>query len=276
MKKKLESELMSIAHRILKLKGREHVVELHRETGLLYEKLCVLKFANENLGETLPTIGVDSSFFDMLDVAFNNEVSDNIERGDRIYVNLDEVEDDGIMEPIMEKIKDMVAQMPHETHQIDAFLEQALPEVEEIKVEEINFEEAKLGEINFEQISIVEEIEVKADKNDFDELTAGFENMPVFDPVPHSGSQERIKKSLNDKLKHGLNIGLNDKIAFIKHLFDGQREDYERVLSQVNTSSSFDEAENLIQNIVKPDYNGWLGKEDVEARFMTIIEGKFD
>ena len=245
MKKKLESELMSIAHRILKLKGRENVVELHRETALLYEKLSVLKFANENLEQPMPTIGVDSSFFDMLDVAFNNTVSDNIERGDKIYVNLDEVEDDGIMEPIMEKIKDIVAQMPHETHAVDAFFEQPLPEIDD-------------------------------KKNDFDELTAGFKNMPVFDPVPTSKSHSQLKMSLNDKLKHGINIGLNDKIAFIKHLFEGEREDYERVLSQINTASSFDEARNLIQNIVKPDYNGWQGKEDVEERFMIIIEGKFN
>jgi hypothetical protein len=45
MKKKLESELMSIAHRILKLKGKEDVIKLHAETSLLYEKLSVLKFA---------------------------------------------------------------------------------------------------------------------------------------------------------------------------------------------------------------------------------------
>lgn len=249
MKKKLESELMSIAHRILKLRGREDVKAMHHEVGLLYEKLSVLKFANENLEQPLPTIGVDSSFFEMLDVAFNNKISDNIERDDRIYVNLDEVEDDGIMEPVMEKIKDMVAQMPHETHQIDAFIEQALPETPE-------------------------EPEVVEDKDDFEELTAGFKNMPVFDPVPNSN--EKLKKSLNDKLKNRLNIGLNDKIAFIKHLFDGQREDYDRVLSQINTSSTLDEARNLIQNIVKPDYNNWLGKEDVEERFMNLIEGKFE
>ncbi|HUH28255.1 hypothetical protein [Gelidibacter sp.] len=247
MKKKLESELMSIAHRILKLKGRENVKEMHREVGLLYEKLSVLKFANENLEQSMPTIGVDSSFFEMLDVAFNNKISDNIERDDKIYVNLDEVEDDDIMEPVMEKIKDMVAQMPHETHQIDAFIQQSLPETPDDEPE---------------------------DKDDFEELTAGFKNMPVFDPVPNSN--EKLKKSLNDKLKNGINIGLNDKIAFIKHLFDGQREDYDRVLSQINTSSSLDEARNLIQNIVKPDYNNWLGKEDVEDRFMKIIEGKFD
>lgn len=246
MKKKLESELMSIAHRILKLKGKENVTELHRETGLLYEKLSVLKFANENLEQGLPTIGVDSSFFDMLDVAFNNKISDNIERGDKIYVNLDEIEDDGIMEPVMEKIKDLVAQMPHETREVDAFFEQPLPNIDDTK-------------------------------NDFDELTAGFKDMPVFDPVTASKSKEQLKRSLNDKLKNnGLNIGLNDKIAFIKHLFDGEREDYERVLSQINTASSFAEASNLIQNIVKPDYNNWQGKEDFEQRFMGIIEGKFD
>ncbi|MBA6153921.1 hypothetical protein [Gelidibacter maritimus] len=241
MKKKLESELMSIAHRILKLKGRENVKEMHHEVGLLYEKLSVLKFANENLEQPLPTIGVDSSFFEMLDVAFNNKISDNIERDDKIYVNLDEVEDDDIMEPVMEKIKDMVAQMPQETQQIDNFLDQPLP---------------------------------KEDKDDFEELTEGFKNMPVFDPVPNS--KDQVKKSLNDKLKNRLNIGLNDKIAFIKHLFDGHREDYDRVLSQINTSSSMDEARNLIENIVKPDYNNWSGKEDVEERFMKIIEAKFD
>ncbi|WP_299394159.1 hypothetical protein [uncultured Gelidibacter sp.] len=246
MKKKLESELMSIAHRILRLKGKENVTELHRETGLLYEKLSVLKFAHENLEQGLPTIGVDSSFFEMLDVAFNNEVSDNIERGDKIYVNLDEVEDDGIMEPVMEKIKDLVAQMPHETREVDALFEETPPPA------------------------------APEPKDHFEELTAGFKDMPVFEPVSASKSKEQLRKSLNDKLKHGLNIGLNDKIAFIKHLFDGEREDYERVLSQINTSSSFEEARNLIQNIVKPEYNNWEGKEAIEERFMGVIEGKFD
>lgn len=246
MKKKLESELMSIAHRILKLKGKENVAELHRETGLLYEKLSVLKFANEHLEEGMPTIGVDSSFFEMLDVAFNNKISDNIEHGDKIYVNLDEIEDDGIMEPVMEKIKDLVAQMPDETHEVDAFFEELSPPKPQVN------------------------------KHDLDEITADFKNMPVFDPISTIKSKEQLRRSLNDKLKHGLQIGLNDKIAFIKHLFDGQREDYERVLSQINTSSSYDEAQNLIQNIVKPDYNNWQGKEDFEERFMGIIESKFD
>ncbi|MGC1471799.1 MAG: hypothetical protein WA775_04325 [Psychroserpens sp.] len=243
MKKKLEAELISIAHRILKLKGKEDVVKLHAEAGALFEKLSVLKFANENFEGDLPKIGSDSSFFGMLDTAFNNKVSDNIEVEDRIYVNLDEKEDDHIYEPVMEKIKDMVAQMPHETQQVDEIVEMAVSKIKS--------------------------------KQHLEDITAGFEEIPVFEPK--SQVDENFRKSLNDKLKNGgLNIGLNDKLAFIKHLFDGKIQDYERVLSQLKTTSSFEEAAHLIKDIVKPDYNNWKGKEDVEARFLNIVEGKFE
>jgi len=247
MKKKLESELISIAHRILKLKGKEDVIKLHAETALLYEKLSVLKFAHENFDGDLPTIGSDSSFFEMLDTAFNNKVSDNIEIEDKIYINLDEVEDDGIMEPVMSKIKDMVSQMPDEAQDIDDIFEKSTPQT-------------------------------LYHKNNLEEITAGFETVPVFEPKPQVAMEkDTSKKSLNDKLKHGsLNVGLNDKIAFIKHLFEGKVEDYERVLSQIGTTNSYVEASRLIKNMVKPDYNNWKGKEEYEERLMEIIQRKFD
>ena len=239
MKKKLESELISIAHRILKLKGKEDVVKMHAEVALLYEKLTVLKFAEQNFEGELPTIGSDSSFFGMLDSAFNNQVSDNIEVEDKTYINVDEVEDDGIMEPVMEKIKDLVSQMQHETQQVTSLF---------------GFWEKKI-------------------KNDFEEITAGFDQMPEFEPV---SDQNQIKKSLNDQLKPKvIKVGLNDKIAFINKLFEGKAEDFERVLSQLNTSSSKEEAINFLQNIVKPDYN-WTGKEEFEERLIQLIENKFN
>lgn len=248
MKKKLESELVSIAHRILKLKGKEDVVKLHAEVAVLYEKLTVLKFAHENFEEDMPTIGNDSSFFGMLDEAFNNKLSDTIEVEDKIYINLDEIEDDDIMEPAIEKIKDMVAQMPHETHEVDALLESVK--------KQSNFH-----------------------KNSLDDITADFREIPVFEPVSLGMNKPKgdIKKSLNDKLnREKLNIGLNDKLAFIKHLFNGKEKDYERVLSQISSLSSFNEVNKLIQGIIKVDYNGWAGKEEYEDRFMGIIEAKFD
>ena len=99
-------------------------------------------------------------------------------------------------------------------------------------------------------------------------------------PKHQSNGQNGVsneKKSLNDTLKvGGLNIGLNDKIAFIKHLFEGKSEDYDRVLSQLNTFVSHENALNFIQEVVKPDYNNWEGKDEFEARFMEIIEAKFN
>ncbi|WP_166959675.1 hypothetical protein [Yeosuana marina] len=241
MKKKLESELVSIAHRILKLKGKEDVIKMHAEVSVLFEKLSVLKFAQENFDDNIPSIGNDSSFFGMLDNAFNNTLSDTIEVEDKIYINLDDVEHDDIMEPGMKTIRDMVEHMP-----------------EEDKVfKEPNRDKQRKQEI-------------------LEDLTAGFENLPQFEPVVNA-QKVNVNKSLNDRLKaNTLNIGLNDKLAFIKHLFDGKLEDYERVLSQINTATSFDEAGKLVQNIVKPDYNNWIGKEEVEERFMEIIESKFN
>lgn len=247
MKKKLESELVSIAHRILKLKGKEDVLKMHTEVKELYEKLSVLKFAHENFEEDMPTIGNDSSFFSMLDTAFNNKVSDNIEREDKIYINLDEVEDDQIMEPVMTTIKDMVAQMPEEVEEIDTVFEEAIPAP-------------------------------KIRNNNFDDITAGFNEMPVFEPVSKSASNGSFeKRSLNDKLKKGgFKIGLNDKIAFIKHLFDGSQADYDRVISQLNTIKTHKEAKEFINTMVKPDYNHWQQKEEISERFMEIIEDRFN
>lgn len=245
MKKKLESELISIAHRILKLKGKEDIDKLHKEVAELYEKLTVLKFAQHNFEDVLPTIGNDSSFFDMLDVAFNNRVSDNIEVEDRTYINLDDNEDDGIMEPVMEKIKDIVAQMPEESQEVDDI------------VNTVNKQ-------------------MKQHETDFDAITADFNTMPIFDKVSQSSVNDE-KKSLNDKLKNKtFSIGLNDKLAFIKHLFEGESDDYLRVISQLNTAESYSEASAFISNVVKPDYNHWTGKEDYEIRFMEIVEAKFN
>ncbi|MEP3837488.1 MAG: hypothetical protein ABJM36_07565 [Algibacter sp.] len=253
MKKKVESELVSIAHRILKLKGKEDVLKMHAEVSALYEKLSVMKFAHENFEGDLPTIGNNSSFFGMLNTAFNNVVSDNIEVEDKIYVNLDSVEEDDIMEPVMNKIKDMVAFMPEET------------------------------EGSEESDSAIEEDVFMAKgpekQQNIEDITAGFGDIPVFDPVSNSknGVPSNSKKSLNDKLKiGGLKIGLNDKIAFIKHLFDGKSEDYDRVLSQLNTFVTYANAKTFIVQMVKPDYNNWEGKEEFEERFMQIIEAKFN
>ena len=57
MKKRLEADLMSIAHKILQIKDKSDVTVLFIETRRLYEKLAILRFVEEHFGDAKPTIG---------------------------------------------------------------------------------------------------------------------------------------------------------------------------------------------------------------------------
>lgn len=86
---------------------------------------------------------------------------------------------------------------------------------------------------------------------------------------------EMTKKSLNDALSQKqIQIGLNDRIAFVKHLFNGNQGDFNRVLSQLNSFQTEVQAKNFINSIVKPDYN-WENKMEYEERLTVLIERKF-
>ena len=82
--------------------------------------------------------------------------------------------------------------------------------------------------------------------------------------------------SLNDQHSKAINIGMNDRIAFVKHLFADDNEDFNRVLSQLNTFTSYAEAKDFIEEIIKPDYNNWVGSEEYAERFLEIVENKFN
>lgn len=75
MKKKLEAELISIAHRILKLKNRADLDQLQEETLKLYEKLSVLKFVEDHFGGAEPTIGRASAVFNLEEIYGLEEVA---------------------------------------------------------------------------------------------------------------------------------------------------------------------------------------------------------
>lgn len=83
-------------------------------------------------------------------------------------------------------------------------------------------------------------------------------------------------KNLNDRFNKGLKIGLNDRLAFIKNLFNDSQLEYQRVLSQLVTFNDFSEAASFVQNIVKPEYDLWVGKEIYEERLLKILESFFN
>lgn len=100
-------------------------------------------------------------------------------------------------------------------------------------------------------------------------------DMTEVTPTASDVMAEKRVQSINDRFKKELNIGLNDKIAFIKHLFEGKSEAYDEAVSAINRKNSFDDAESYIKITLKPKYNYWLGKEDYADRFMEVVESRF-
>lgn len=82
-------------------------------------------------------------------------------------------------------------------------------------------------------------------------------------------------KSVNDQLAKGsIQVGLNDRIAFVKHLFNDSQADFNRVLSQLNTLDTYLESMYFIENLVKPDYD-WEDKKPYEERLINLIKKRF-
>jgi len=265
MKKSLKEELVSLAHKILQLKEGSSYEQITQDARSVYEKLAVLAYAEKLENANLPTIGLqkieeaisglDETASPLLEEEETTSKSQSEiakatkEKFEEARVN-DEHRPDGTLfndeepvhEPVIEKIKDMVAEMPPEAAAIDELVDSIAPK-------------------SFK-------------KNDMLDIGGAYAQTPIFDPV--TVQEDEKPKNLNERLKTGLKVGLNDKLAFVKHLFGGSDQDYNRVLSQLETFSTLEDAQNFIRQIVKPDYNNWEEKEEYEERFMQVLSNKFE
>lgn len=281
MKKRLEADLMSIAHKILQIKDKTDLNTLFFETRKLYEKLAVLRFVEEHFGDAKPTIGQAEvvekmkHFFEEYDV-FEFQ-KNNI---------IPEIISEEKVEEINEEVSDIETNI-EETEDLNAIEFEPSLEIEENEIE--NTEEEDLKSVEEVQISFLDLLSSDYPETTFVKLDQNVETPPViaFDidvelDIEEIEIEEEIEEvpdskniSLNEKLSKGIAIDLNDKIAFVKNLFANSDEDYNRVLNQLITYDSFEEAQSFIEDMVKPDYNSWEGKEDYEQRFLEIIEKKF-
>ena len=164
-------------------------------------------------------------------------------------------------------------------------IEKIYSQVENTKTEntEIHQETPKIHEEkNFEKIDFSDKINQNVEtKNSpfLEDILAQVPQDLVFEQK--SLINEQVKepiKTLNDKIvsNQNIQIGLNDKLAFIKHLFNGLSEDYTKALLVINQYHSEKECLQFIQQKIKPNYNNWLGKEEYEERFMSIVTKKFN
>lgn len=233
MKKKLETELVKIAHRILAMQGKEDIEGLHREARLAYENLTLLRFLETHFGESKQE-------------EIRNEIADRFESlaGSVLSGNANVPEtnphenDDALMTPGMDTIRDMVKEMP-DSESLEDILSGFGMEPDFVKRDK---------EI------VTPEVEVRKK------------------PSPRIPQNQYVVKK---NAQSGLSIGLNDKISFINNLFDGSEQDFTRVVSQLNTKNTFEDAKRFIQEMIKPDYNNWEGKEVYEIRLLKILEARF-
>jgi hypothetical protein len=310
MKKKLEAELISIAHRILKLKNKSELVQLHQETQKLYEKLSVLVFIEDHFGDAKPTIG-KSEAYQTVETAFESApeieeeiVEKQIEEVEEIKDSTENlVEDTTEEENLIDNVEDDVEEETISTEEdsnIDEEIEEEettssqVEEKEFIPAFELEFDskpevieavknetppvlfEDLLG-VNYSDPVFVKPEDLKLEKETEKEFVPEQTNGDVNDSQTISINKNNSAKliSLNERLSKGITIGLNDRIAFINNLFANSSEDYNRVLSQIMTFDSYDDVQQFIDDMVKPDYNNWDGKEEYAERFMALIEKKF-
>ncbi|WP_341220421.1 hypothetical protein [Polaribacter atrinae] len=284
MHKKLEADLMSLAHSILQLKNKDDVFALKEKSKEIYEKLSLLAFVEEYINTT-PNLEVTKE-----------ELIENVEKGlelkeeqEVISVDIEsvkeeieeevalyEIEEEEVILPVEELIEEeLVEELVIE--EVEEEIKEEIKEEEKVVVEEIieqPFDE--LEDIIFAEPELVEEKEaVKIEETKVlsleEELqdTISVDQMATLFDIPVAAP-----KSLNDKFSANIQIGLNDRIAFVKNLFDGSQEDFNRVVSQLNTYGTEKEALKFINKMVKPDYD-WSSQQELETRFIEIVERKF-
>jgi len=108
-------------------------------------------------------------------------------------------------------------------------------------------------------------------KKEFQDTVTIEETQRLFESRKPEGKQ----LSLHDKLLSStIQVGLNDRIAFVNKLFNYSQSEFNKTLNVLNSCNTRQEAFHHIQTKVKPNYN-WAGKEELEERFLALIERKF-
>jgi hypothetical protein len=293
MKKKLEADLISIAHKVLQMKNKSDVNQLYLEAQKLYEKLAILRFVEEHFEGAKPTIGqaeivekITTFFEDTILPDFNiNNTKEEIVVSERIE---EEIAEEEIME-VAEEVSEIDFEEEEltfdESEESEVSIDFGFQPAFELDVEydEEPKKKQEAIQISFDDLLGVnydETLFVKVDPIESIPTSIGLETESTInlesEAEKNSAEIEPKTVSLNETLSKGIKIDLNDRIGFVKHLFGNSDEDYNRVLNQLITYDSFEEAQNFIEDMVKPDYNSWKGKEDYSQRFIEIIEKKFD
>ncbi|MEN8186243.1 MAG: hypothetical protein ABFR05_03825 [Bacteroidota bacterium] len=239
MQNKLEKDLRKLAQDILLLKNFENVEILREKAQEIYEQLVVLSFQNKNT-EAIP-VKEDLDLSNPEISAMPSETSD----------------------PVLES--KTTAQEVENDQQ----------DIEEKEEEETMFFKPVFDSVK-EDFSQKQEFKGTVSLDETEKLFKTKKSETKAKKKSHKKEELNPKQlSLHDKLlSNSIQIGLNDRIAFVNSLFNFSQSEFNQTLSFLNKCETKHQAISYIHKTIKPRYN-WQGKEDLEERFLVIIERKF-
>lgn len=246
------TNIKNLANEIALLSSDGDSLLLLEKVRDLYEKVTLLHYT-----------ATEKEVVDEMTINEQPFIEDRIETVQETDSRIEPAEIEEKQLTVQERIKQIMEKAPNfKTHESNNIIEKKSAEIELQKVE------TKVEETP-------QKIEIPKDSIIADEFKDAISADYAADLFEKADKIEITKKSLNDKLSQSqLQIGLNDRIAFVKHLFEGNQADFNRVLSQLNTFSDEAQAKHFINTVVKPDYN-WSDKTEYEERLISLIERKF-
>lgn len=165
--------------------------------------------------------------------------------------------------------------------------EESKVESQEVQVEEKQVEEkeGKYESQNLKAESPKVVIEEKEKAEEKQEETIKAEEPPVKpSPVVEATQRKNILADMGDNapttvyerlaIKKELSIGLNDKFAFIRDLFEGNADSFKAVMDKINSFPSVEEAKSYFTIEVANQHNWGEEEEETVERFLNIIERK--
>ena len=100
-------------------------------------------------------------------------------------------------------------------------------------------------------------------------------------PSLHEKLQQSQKgKALADKFKNSpisnlsAAIGLNEKAAFIKELFKGDKQAFKETVEKLNSANNYEEALNYLDNTIKHRFD-WNEESETVEKFMALVYRRF-
>ncbi len=353
MHKKLESELIHLAHQILKLDNTTDINVLRNKARDIYDNLSVLSFIDNYFVDTPSVTGDKDEFLQEVATLLDKKQQENKDTKQVAVITpepitpaqvvkessslqteskietpiiekiveeklaakkevtipekvtekiIEEVVEDVVEEKVVQKTEIEIKEF--EQKETDQLIKQTLSTIKteakeiatkiqkeptpEPKVEKLNMmdEEMKHSIPADVAANMFKKIETKVETNTFlgANLTPKVKKEPEIPKVNIATKREEpISKpasstpntSLNDRIFNTkIQVGLNDRIAFVKHLFSFSQDNFNRVLAQLNTLNSEQECKDYIVNQVKPNYD-WSNKVEYEERLIALIERKF-